>query len=204
MGLRQAKRQPIAAFDGLLFIAATFVLVALSTTSAGRGWVSHNAATPQGLNTVSVTRTHAALRANHALDFIGKKRREAAAAYALYGDEPFLKQLVLEAIRGDVLDKEDEADADWSLRRVAGKNAELRDVLDELSTPALFGGGTRLVVVDEGDKFVSEHRQALEEYVAAPSRSGVLVLTVDSWPSNTRLAESCSSLGSDPVTPTLV
>lgn len=136
-----------------------------------------------------------AVKGNHALDFLAQKRRDTAAVYALYGDEPFLKQLALEAVRSDVLGDEDDSDADWSLHRVEGKDAELRDVLDELSTPALFGGGARLVVVEDADTFVSDNRPALESYVAAPSRSGVLVLVVDTWPSNTRLAKAVATSG---------
>ncbi|MCA9102780.1 MAG: hypothetical protein KDA63_16590, partial [Planctomycetales bacterium] len=141
-----------------------------------------------------------AAKGNQAFDFLGKKRRDVAPVYALHGDESFLKRLVFEAVRGDVLgggdaDGDDTDDGEWSLHRVVGKDAELRDVLDELSTPALFGGGTRLVVVDDADKFVSDNRAGLEAYVAAPSRAGVLVLIVDSWPSNTRLAKAVASAG---------
>jgi DNA polymerase-3 subunit delta len=134
-----------------------------------------------------------AAKGNHALDFLALKKREVAAVYALYGDEPFLKQLALDAVRRDVLGDED--DTEWSLHRVTGKDAEVRDVLDEVSTPALFGGGTRLVVVDDADKFVSDNRPVLEAYAGAPSRSGVLVLVVDSWPSNTRLAKAVAAGG---------
>ena len=42
-------------------------------------------------------------------------------------------------------------------------------------------------MVDEADEFVSRYREALEDYVARPGRSGILLLDVKSWPSNTRL-----------------
>ncbi len=43
--------------------------------------------------------------------------------------------------------------------------------------------------------FVSRNRQALEDYVARPSNSGVLVLEVTSWPSNTRLYKQIAAAG---------
>jgi DNA polymerase-3 subunit delta len=43
--------------------------------------------------------------------------------------------------------------------------------------------------------FVSRNRQALEDYVARPSTSGVLVLEVNSWPSNTKLYKSIAANG---------
>jgi DNA polymerase-3 subunit delta len=68
-------------------------------------------------------------------------------------------------------------------------------VFDELSTVALFGGGGRLVIVDDADEFVSRNRPALEDYAARPSHAGVLALVVDAWPSNTRLAKAVAAQG---------
>ena len=36
-----------------------------------------------------------------------------------------------------------------------GTKAELRDVLDELATVAMFGGGKRLIVVEDAEDFIS-------------------------------------------------
>src|SRR3972149_6659804 len=69
------------------------------------------------------------------------------------------------------------------------------DETDELATASLFGSGRRLVIVDEADDFVSEHRAELEDYVAKPHRSGVLVLDVKTWPSTTRLAKAVAACG---------
>jgi len=71
----------------------------------------------------------------------------------------------------------------------------LKDVLDELSTMAMFGGGKRLVVVDEADAFVTRYRAELEDYVARPASGGVLVLSLRSFPSNTRLYKAVLSAG---------
>ena len=59
----------------------------------------------------------------------------------------------------------------------------------------MFGGGRRLAVVEDADDFVTRYRAQLEDYVARPSRSGVLVLDVDSLPSNTRLFKSIAAQG---------
>ena len=55
----------------------------------------------------------------------------------LYGDEPYLKRLAIMEIRQAVLG-EDAADAELSLSMLDGDETQLRDVLDELSTIALF------------------------------------------------------------------
>ncbi len=78
-------------------------------------------------------------------------------------------------------------EGDFSFTAFEGDNADLRDVLDELATVAMFGGVKRLVVVEQADNFVSRYRDELEDYVLRPSRTGVLVLDLDSFPANTRL-----------------
>jgi DNA polymerase-3 subunit delta len=56
-------------------------------------------------------------------------------------------------------------------------------------------GGNRLVVVEDADDFVAQYREDLEAYVAAPRPSGVLVLELDSLPSNTRLYKAVAAAG---------
>ena len=52
----------------------------------------------------------------------------------------------------------------------------------------LFGGGAkRLAIVEAADDFVSKFRDKLEDYVEKPKRTGVLLLEVGTWASNTRL-----------------
>jgi DNA polymerase-3 subunit delta len=129
----------------------------------------------------------------HALDFLAEKSRAPIPPVcALFGDEPFLKGLVLTELRRVVLG---EQEAEFALTRFDGRMAEWRTVSDELLTVGLFGGGERLVVVDDADDFVSENRSHLEDYVAGPSRTGRLVLVVDSWPGNTRLAKHTAANG---------
>ncbi|HEY4235612.1 MAG TPA: DNA polymerase III subunit delta [Lacipirellulaceae bacterium] len=110
---------------------------------------------------------------------------------AVAGDEAFLKREVLKTVRCLVLG----GDRDFSLSTFEGDAAELRDVLDALATATLFGGERRLVIVEEADSFVSEHRSELETYVQQPAKGSVLLLEVKTWPSNTRLAKAVIASG---------
>jgi DNA polymerase-3 subunit delta len=111
---------------------------------------------------------------------------------AFFGDESFLKRRTLLEIRRAVLDSDE---GDFSLSSFEGKTSLLRDVLDELSTPAMFGAGRRLIVVEEADEFVTRYRAELEGYVAKPRRTGVLVLDLKSFPANTRLYKAVAATG---------
>jgi DNA polymerase-3 subunit delta len=112
--------------------------------------------------------------------------------YAVYGDEDFLKRRVLAALRDLVLGP---ASEEFGLSTHAGDRATFAAVHDELITLP-FLSPRRLVVVENADPFVTEHRSSLEKYVEAPaSSSGVLVLDVRSWPSTTRLAKLVGNMG---------
>jgi DNA polymerase-3 subunit delta len=72
--------------------------------------------------------------------------------------------------------------------------AELADVLDELRTLP-FLAKRRVVLIKGADKFVTENRSGLEKYFDDPASKGVLVMTVDSWPGNTKLAKKLKKMG---------
>jgi len=128
-----------------------------------------------------------------ALDFLADTAgKEVPPVVALFGDESFLKRLVLNALKQRIGGA---GEAEYSVTELAGPQAVPRDVFDELSTLSLFGGGRRVVVIDEADKFVTEYRDKLEDYVAKPAKSGVLILDVDTWPSNTRLYKAVAASG---------
>ncbi len=74
------------------------------------------------------------------------------------------------------------------------KQATLVEVLDELRTLP-FLSERRVVLLRNADDFVSANREKLEPYFENPSSTGTLVMTVGSWPSNTRLAKKLSSIG---------
>ena len=111
---------------------------------------------------------------------------------ALFGDESYLRRQAILCLRAAVLGGED---GDFSLKTFDGRSSPFRDVHEELSTVAMFGGGKRLVVVEDADEFVTRCRTQLEDYVVKPSRSGVLVLDLDSLPSNTRLHKAIAADG---------
>jgi DNA polymerase-3 subunit delta len=122
----------------------------------------------------------------HVFDYLeSPAKHPAAPVCVLFGDEPFLKQLARSELRKQLLGTKAE---DTPIAIFEGDAVRWRDVADELSTISLFGGGAKRVAIVQGaDKFVSQNRQELEDYVAKPSRAGSLVLEVDAWPGNTRL-----------------
>jgi DNA polymerase-3 subunit delta len=129
-----------------------------------------------------------------ALDFLAAKRpSQPPGVCVVFGDEPFLKRLVLAELRRRVLG--DDTEGEFSFSIFAGKTADLRRVLDELDTVALFGSSRRMVLIEEADSFVSEHRGALEDYVARGRFTGTLVLEVATWPKTTRLYKALAESG---------
>lgn len=129
----------------------------------------------------------------HAVDYLAAPQKHPARAVcAVFGDEAFLKRQVLAQLRNEVLGG---GEGDFSLARFDGRSALLRDVMEELATLAMFGSDKRLVVVEDADHFVTQYRAELEDYVARPAAAGVLVLEVQSWPGNTRLAKAVAAGG---------
>lgn len=132
-------------------------------------------------------------KALHAIDYLAAPEKYPARPVCVaFGDDAFLKRHVLEKLRQEVLGG---GDADFSLSAFEGRKALLSEVLDELATVAMFGGGKRLVVVEEADDFVTRYRGELEDYVAKPRSSGLLVLEVKTWPANTRLYKAVAAEG---------
>ncbi len=128
-----------------------------------------------------------------ALDFLAHSAKHPPASVCvLFGDESFLKRQVRGRLKEIVLSGDD---AEFSVSEFNGRELELRDVLDALSTRALFGGGRHLVIVDEADDFISKNRPALEDYVKQPKSASVLVLDVKQWPATTRLYKALSESG---------
>jgi DNA polymerase III subunit delta len=130
----------------------------------------------------------------HVFDFLADSPAITAGVCVLFGDEPFLKQLGRRRLQQQLLGMLND---DVPCALFEGDEVPLRDVLDELSTVSLFGGSgaKRVVFVRDADKFVSNHRAALEDYVAKPKRTGTLVLDVDTWLSNTKLYKAVESSG---------
>src|SRR5688572_32712442 len=107
--------------------------------------------------------------------------------YALVGCDSFLQLEQLAEITRQM-------PADVQRVDIDGERAELADVLDELRSFAMFGGA-KLVVVRDGDAFITRFREQLEDYVASPSTSGVLVLRINTLPSNQRIYKAIAKTG---------
>lgn len=103
---------------------------------------------------------------------------------AVVGDDDFLKREVLIKLRGN-------GEAEY----FAGREAAWRDVHDALTMVSLFGDGAEVVVVEDADKFVSDNRDKLEDWVATPRGDRALVLEVKTWPKTTRLAKATEKVG---------
>ncbi|HVT89770.1 MAG TPA: DNA polymerase III subunit delta [Tepidisphaeraceae bacterium] len=99
--------------------------------------------------------------------------------YALIGEDSFLQLQKLAVIRSQLPKDVQTADFD-------GQRAELSEVLDELRSFAMFGSG-KLVVIRNGDEFITRFREQLEDYVKNPSDSGTLILRCNSLPKNQRI-----------------
>jgi DNA polymerase-3 subunit delta len=129
----------------------------------------------------------------HAFDYLDDPQRfTPKSVCAVFGDEPLLRRLVRQALQTQLV-----ADEGGELATTfAGDRVAWRDVVDELSTYSLFGGGgPRLVVIEEADDFVTKHRPELESYVERPKRTGILMLDVQKWAGNTRLFQSIDRSG---------
>ncbi len=127
----------------------------------------------------------------HVFDYLDAEANYVPAAVTVvFGDEPFLKRLAIRSLRQRVL-----GDESAPLDRFEGASAQWRDVHDELSTMALFGGGRRLVLIDDADDFVAKAREKLEQYAERSKSRNVLVLNVTAWASNTRLYKFVDSHG---------
>jgi DNA polymerase-3 subunit delta len=129
----------------------------------------------------------------HAIEFLQNPAKVMAKpVYAVFGDDSFLRHEALEAIGRVVLHAE--ADNELAISRFPGDQATLADVLDEVRTLP-FLSRCRVVIVEGADPFVTAHRKELEAYVERPSSSGVLVLSVKTWPTSTRLAKLVDKAG---------
>lgn len=131
--------------------------------------------------------------ASTAIEFLDHPPKSALPGVIVaHGDDAFLRHQVVARCRQLVLGDDD---GQFSLSTFDGRSAPLRDVLDELATTAMFGGGRRLVEISDADEFVTRYREQLEDYVARPKSGSVLLLDVARWPSNTRLAKAVASSG---------
>jgi DNA polymerase-3 subunit delta len=110
---------------------------------------------------------------------------------AVYGAERFLKLKAMKAVCETVLGTGDE---ELGLTKFPGPTIEFSTVIDELRTVSMFGD-KRVVIIDDADDFIKEHRAALEKYLEKPAKKGVLLLDAKTWPATTRLAKRVAEIG---------
>jgi DNA polymerase-3 subunit delta len=128
----------------------------------------------------------------HALEFLNPASRPPVRPiYAISGDDAFLRDEVRKGIIASALG--DRGD-DLAVCRFAGEQARLADVLDEVRTLP-FLAKRRVAIVEGADPFVTAHRKELEAYADHPSTTGVLVLSVKTWPGTTKLAKLVDRVG---------
>ncbi|MFI4861991.1 MAG: DNA polymerase III subunit delta [Phycisphaerales bacterium JB063] len=94
----------------------------------------------------------------------------------LAGTEEMVAKQHLDALRAVLSAEHGEVE----LFHFAGKSATVADVFDELRSYSLMMT-YKLVVVDDADQWVKQHREALERYAQAPVDHATLVLRTPTW-----------------------
>jgi DNA polymerase-3 subunit delta len=127
----------------------------------------------------------------HAIDFLkDPAKRDAGPMAVLYGAQRYLKQAAFAALAKHVLGEEGDA----AVARFDGRTADWKTVSDELLTVSMWGD-RKLVVVEDADDFVTKNRPLLEKYLEKPAKKSLLVLSVKSFPGNTKLAKAVAKVG---------
>lgn len=120
-----------------------------------------------------------------------KKSQPVLGVYVICGKDKFLAGSECEALLDRLLPVDQRA---MALYQPRAEDADIAEVLDELRTMP-FLAEKRVVLIKDADPFVSANRQYLEKYFDSPSPCGVLVLTVGTWPKNTKLAKKLAAAG---------
>ena len=129
----------------------------------------------------------------HVFDFVNGGAANAPTGICpLFGSDRFLQNLAVRAIRA----RGGGAESDFSISHFDGASCLWPDVLDELSTKSLFDrDAQKIVIIDDADPFVKLNRARLEDFLAKKSVFGLMVLVVETWPSNTKLYKQIEKTG---------
>jgi len=147
------------------------------------------------------------------------KKTDTKPIYIIAGKDEFLVKNECERLLDELIEPEQRTTGLW---RVEGRDVQITNVLDELRTLP-FLTDRRVVVIENADKTIlkkqeeekkeedgnisseepeedvketaSDNRKILERYFDNPSSAGILVMTVSSWPSNTKLAKKLPKVG---------
>jgi DNA polymerase-3 subunit delta len=120
----------------------------------------------------------------HAFDILQTTPQlPAGGVCVLFGEQRFLMVETLHHLQRSGGDPDE-----LQVVRFQSGEARWADLIDELDTQSLFGGGgPKLVVLDEADQFITHHREKLEELTQRSGLSGLLILLVSKWLGTTRL-----------------
>ncbi|MBU1260798.1 MAG: DNA polymerase III subunit delta [Planctomycetes bacterium] len=123
------------------------------------------------------------------MPIIGKKQTRPI--YVIAGKNEFLVAEEVTALVNQLLTPEQMQMCLW---KAEADKVSAAEVFDDLRTLP-FLAERRVVVLSGADDFVSSNRELLEKYFESPAASGVLILSVSKWPSNTRLAKALPKVG---------
>jgi len=113
--------------------------------------------------------------------------------YVVYGNNEFEIDEAVEALRARAAAG---GDAALSVVDLPKEQRDLAQVMDALRSVPMFVETVMVILRDAGE-FVGRHRAALETYLAAPSPTGVLVMTPAKWDRKTKLAKRVEELRGD-------
>ncbi|MHC4362232.1 MAG: DNA polymerase III subunit delta, partial [Planctomycetota bacterium] len=119
------------------------------------------------------------------------KTKNHAQIFVIAGKEDSLVGVECDKLLGELLEPQQRT---TGLFNADPAEVSASDILDELRTLP-FLTEKRVVVIKGADKFVSANRELLEGYFDSPCPTGILVLTVSSWPGNTKLAKKLPKVG---------
>ena len=140
-----------------------------------------------------------------------KAQEKKSLVYVIAGEDPSLVNARYTEIIDGLVPPEER---DTGLLVVDANKAVIGEILEELRTLPFFTK-RRIVALRNADKFISAHgqqdeqdeqdnqdapagssnREILERYFDSPSPTGILVMTVSSWPKTTRLAKKLPDIG---------
>jgi DNA polymerase-3 subunit delta len=111
--------------------------------------------------------------------------------YVIAGKEPSLVDAECEKLLEKLFEPAQRA---TGLLKADAEEISASEVLDELRTLP-FLTSKRVVLIKGADDFISENRELLEKYFDSPCPTGILIMTVSSWPSQTKLAKKLPLVG---------
>jgi DNA polymerase-3 subunit delta len=123
-----------------------------------------------------------------------KSNKQCEAIYVIAGKEESLVNAEYREILESAIGGLEPSQRVMALFDADAASVSASEVLDELRTVP-FLTDKRVVVIKGADDFVSQNRQVLEKYFDNPSPTGVLILTVSSWPPQTKLAKRLPAVG---------